>query len=311
MASPPTPYPAAAKPRPAPCASAMIRLSTIGPCDRRIRRRTSWHLAWPPHRNVGPLGIWLGPLIATRILSSYARRGPANARRDDVARESTSCCPRWETPVPSTGSHLGRPGIGATCTVCGLPITKQENEFEIEFPHNGSSPGARQVPRAHPMVRRVGVRAKVRGRRRGRRDTHGAHQRGRQGGTARYLLPPVLGECAHGPRESGPRFRSARSRSGWPPESRGGFVISVDVTTCGDCQGAGIDTKRVAAVGRHCSSREFHSFRHLVSDREIAWCVSGRCQGPIQRYAAIAAPSTPPRITRSPDPLAPAATAGS
>jgi hypothetical protein len=35
----------------------------------------------------------------------------------------------------------GGPGIGVICTICALPIPKEENEFEIEFAHNGDNPG--------------------------------------------------------------------------------------------------------------------------------------------------------------------------
>jgi hypothetical protein len=31
----------------------------------------------------------------------------------------------------------GGPGVGAPCSVCGLPVTKNENEFEIQFEHDG------------------------------------------------------------------------------------------------------------------------------------------------------------------------------
>ncbi len=35
----------------------------------------------------------------------------------------------------------GGPGIGAECSVCGRPVTKDELEFEIQFQHDGSNPG--------------------------------------------------------------------------------------------------------------------------------------------------------------------------
>jgi hypothetical protein len=31
----------------------------------------------------------------------------------------------------------GGSGVGAECAVCGLPVTKDEKEFEIEFEHKG------------------------------------------------------------------------------------------------------------------------------------------------------------------------------
>ena len=35
----------------------------------------------------------------------------------------------------------GGPGIGATCAVCALPVSKEENEIEIEFAYNGDHQG--------------------------------------------------------------------------------------------------------------------------------------------------------------------------
>jgi len=35
----------------------------------------------------------------------------------------------------------GGPGVGATCSVCDLPIGKDQLEFEIQFAHDGPAPG--------------------------------------------------------------------------------------------------------------------------------------------------------------------------
>ena len=35
----------------------------------------------------------------------------------------------------------GGPGVGAPCTVCGLPVKRDELEFEIQFAHDGDNPG--------------------------------------------------------------------------------------------------------------------------------------------------------------------------
>jgi hypothetical protein len=35
----------------------------------------------------------------------------------------------------------GGPGVGAACSVCELPIGKDQLEFEIEFAHDGAEPG--------------------------------------------------------------------------------------------------------------------------------------------------------------------------
>ena len=35
----------------------------------------------------------------------------------------------------------GGPEVGATCTVCGEAITKDQLEFKVQFAHDGSNPG--------------------------------------------------------------------------------------------------------------------------------------------------------------------------
>ena len=35
----------------------------------------------------------------------------------------------------------GGPGVGAECAVCGLPVTKDQLELEIQFARNGDNPG--------------------------------------------------------------------------------------------------------------------------------------------------------------------------
>jgi hypothetical protein len=35
----------------------------------------------------------------------------------------------------------GGPGVGATCAVCALPVTKEQMEFEIQFARDGDNPG--------------------------------------------------------------------------------------------------------------------------------------------------------------------------
>ena len=35
----------------------------------------------------------------------------------------------------------GGPGVGAPCTVCALPVQRDEMEFEIEFARDGENPG--------------------------------------------------------------------------------------------------------------------------------------------------------------------------
>jgi hypothetical protein len=35
----------------------------------------------------------------------------------------------------------GGPGVGAPCAVCGYPITREEIEYEVQFAHDGATPG--------------------------------------------------------------------------------------------------------------------------------------------------------------------------
>ncbi len=44
----------------------------------------------------------------------------------------------------------GGAGVGAPCSVCELPVTRDELEFEIQFAHDGAVPGLDKV---HPHVR--------------------------------------------------------------------------------------------------------------------------------------------------------------
>ena len=35
----------------------------------------------------------------------------------------------------------GGPGVGAECSVCGLPVTRDQLEFEVQFARDGDDPG--------------------------------------------------------------------------------------------------------------------------------------------------------------------------
>jgi hypothetical protein len=40
-------------------------------------------------------------------------------------------------PARQPDRTWGGPGVGAPCTVCVLPVTKDQMEFEIQFEHDG------------------------------------------------------------------------------------------------------------------------------------------------------------------------------
>jgi hypothetical protein len=44
-------------------------------------------------------------------------------------------------PAVAPTRTWGGPGVGAPCAVCGLPVTKAEKEFEIQFERDGDNPG--------------------------------------------------------------------------------------------------------------------------------------------------------------------------
>jgi hypothetical protein len=56
----------------------------------------------------------------------------------EMARAAVAC---RKLPSCQPDRTWGGYGIGARCTICALPIPKDEMEFEIEFAHNGDNPG--------------------------------------------------------------------------------------------------------------------------------------------------------------------------
>jgi len=44
-------------------------------------------------------------------------------------------------PARAPDRTWGGPGVGAACSVCELPVKKDELEFEIQFEHDGANPG--------------------------------------------------------------------------------------------------------------------------------------------------------------------------
>jgi hypothetical protein len=44
-------------------------------------------------------------------------------------------------PARAPDRTWGGPGVGAGCAVCGVPVTRDEMEFEIQFARDGDNPG--------------------------------------------------------------------------------------------------------------------------------------------------------------------------
>jgi hypothetical protein len=63
---------------------------------------------------------------------------PDEARLREKARAAVE---NGKLPSRRPDRTWGEPGVGATCAVCKKPVTKDEMEFEIQFAHDGSSPG--------------------------------------------------------------------------------------------------------------------------------------------------------------------------
>ena len=61
---------------------------------------------------------------------------------EKILREKAGTAIRdGKLPDRSPDRTWGGPGVGAACSVCGVPVTKDQMEFEIEFAHNGDAPG--------------------------------------------------------------------------------------------------------------------------------------------------------------------------
>ena len=54
------------------------------------------------------------------------------------AREAVA---NGELPSRRPDRTWGGPGVGATCVVCGEPVTRQQMEFEIQFERDDDNPG--------------------------------------------------------------------------------------------------------------------------------------------------------------------------
>ena len=63
---------------------------------------------------------------------------PDEPRLRDQAREVIKS---GKLPARSPDRTWGGPGVGAPCSVCGLPVKKDELEFEIQFARDGDNPG--------------------------------------------------------------------------------------------------------------------------------------------------------------------------
>jgi hypothetical protein len=57
---------------------------------------------------------------------------------EDVLRAQARAVVRQgKLPARSPDRVWGGPGVGALCAICGLPVTKTDKEFEVQFEQDG------------------------------------------------------------------------------------------------------------------------------------------------------------------------------
>lgn len=57
---------------------------------------------------------------------------------EDVLRaQARAVVQQGKLPARSPDRVWGGPGVGAPCSICGLPVTKTEKEFEVQFEQDG------------------------------------------------------------------------------------------------------------------------------------------------------------------------------
>ena len=68
---------------------------------------------------------------------------PNEAELRKVAREVLRA---GKLPRQKPDHTWGGPGVGAPCAVCEKPVTRDELEYEVQFAHDGASPGLDKYP---------------------------------------------------------------------------------------------------------------------------------------------------------------------
>jgi hypothetical protein len=89
---------------------------------------------WLTHAGVTPLGIWLR-------FSSALTSEPAMPDEPRLREQARAAIQSGKLPSRAPDRTWGGPGVGAACAVCGLPITREQLEFEIQFARDGDNPG--------------------------------------------------------------------------------------------------------------------------------------------------------------------------
>lgn len=80
------------------------------------------------------------PAIAVFIAA--VRREPGQMADEALLRgKAREAVQNGKLPRRQPDRTWGGPGVGTFCTVCERPVTKDQMEFEIQFAHDGDSPG--------------------------------------------------------------------------------------------------------------------------------------------------------------------------
>jgi hypothetical protein len=83
---------------------------------------------------VPPSGIWLRP-------SRLSNVEPTMPDEPILREKARATVQSGKLPGRPPDRTWGGPGVGAACTICEMPVTKDEMEFEIQFARDGGNPG--------------------------------------------------------------------------------------------------------------------------------------------------------------------------
>ncbi len=59
----------------------------------------------------------------------------------DLREQARTVIEAGKLPARRPDRTWGGPGVGAPCAVCGVPVGKDQLEFEIQFARDGDNPG--------------------------------------------------------------------------------------------------------------------------------------------------------------------------
>jgi hypothetical protein len=82
--------------------------------------------------------------------SAFVEGYSAEVRLREQARNAIQ---NGKIPSRAPDRTWGGPGVGARCTVCDRPVTRDDLEFEIQFEKEGTPPGDGDLDKFHVHVR--------------------------------------------------------------------------------------------------------------------------------------------------------------